>query len=212
MSRHHKGKVIICLHGGGWTSGTPYNPNFEGIESFNDKGYEVYAPTYPLVSDDPDKPYTPFPGVLWYIQKEINKFRDYKEVTLLGTSAGATYAAMTAIHYSSYEQHRTPDKLALLYGYYDFTDTVGLSPEVVRRFNLLMPTQDYGYRHRVSPVTNASALDENGVDVTIFHGNKDKVIDPIQSEWLSDKLDNVTFVRYDGGHGTKVVDLYAPFI
>lgn len=212
MSRHHKGKVIICLHGGGWTKGTPYNRNFEGIESFVDKGYEVYAPTYPLVSDDPDKPYTPFPGVLWYIQKEINKFKDYKEVTLLGTSAGATYAALTAIHYTNYTSQRTPDKLALLYGYYDFTDTSVLSYEVARRFNLLMPSEDYMYRRRISPTTNAEKLDSAGVDVRIFHGNNDDVIDPYESFRLAGLLDKVTYVKYDGGHGTRVVDLYAPFI
>ena len=84
--------VIIYFHGGGFTSGSKYDPHMVEIaESFAKKGYTFVSVNYSLYPD------TKFPSYLIEAAKAVRFACDYLKIKhpfIAGTSAGAYIAIM----------------------------------------------------------------------------------------------------------------------
>lgn len=207
--RFYKAKknAVICVHGGGWVGGSPNNPNFKDIELFTEAGLDVYAIDYQLAT--PEKP--SFPIVLWNIQWNINNIRasgQYDKIILLGSSAGATIAALSTINYTkkNHPDHQPADALALYYGLYDFTTAeADLSPEVYQMFRTFMgPWADNtDYLKRVSPV-NSMPMRVKEMPVLLSHGRQDTTINVSQTYNLYPVFKNAVASYPDMPHAYSV--------
>ena len=201
IEREHTPKNIglVCVHGGGWVRGSPYNKNFEGIE---DLRYNVYAPEYTLAT--PEK--RSYPGVMWDIQRAmIYAAQRNEEVYLLGTSAGATLALLTAIRYIRIDYPVKPSGLILMYGFYDFEDTSSLSPEVEDMF--------YTFIGNKSAAAKANPMNEldiiKDLPVLLVHGTRDTVINSSEADKFIKNRPDTYYRIMDSGHGIPVREIKA---
>ena len=85
-------KTVICIHGGGWTHGTPEEN--EKICKYLEKDYNIFNIKYSLIPK----------GTIWDAQKDVDKaVRNIggDNVSLLGISAGGTMACMCSVRVKS---------------------------------------------------------------------------------------------------------------
>ncbi|RFS21723.1 alpha/beta hydrolase [Chitinophaga silvatica] len=224
-SHDAKTKIIVYLHGGGWTGGDKKELPKQLINELVGKmHYGVVSMNYRLIRDGKNVYPAQLDDIrkaLSFISSKAERFQfDGSQFALIGGSAGAYLALQYAYAYDSLRQIKT---VADLWGPTDFTDkkirqeNKEADEKVVR---LLGGETDPGAKlaYAASPFHQLSA--KNGVPTLIFHGEEDPLVDISQSVKLYDKLTSlqipVQFEKYPGEkHGVSplaALDVFSKLI
>ena len=197
-------KLIVYLHGGGWTGGDKKELPAQLISELTGKRhYGVISMNYRLIRDGKNV----YPAQLDDIRKALafisSKAKKYQfdgtQFALIGGSAGAYLALQYAYAYDSLRQVKT---VIDLWGPTDFTDkkvrqeNKDADEKVVRLLGVADPAARLAYD--ASPYHQLSAA--NGVPTLLFHGDEDPLVHVSQSEKLYAKLTSLhiptRFERY----------------
>lgn len=185
-------KVIIYIHGGGWSKGDKSEFPKQLIEELVGKrGYVVASMNYRLVKDSINR----FPAqiedvkkLIEFISKNAKKY-DYNgnEYALMGGSAGGHLAMLYAYGYDDKKQVKT---VVDLWGPTDLTDKA-VRPDGSDADKIVI--HFLGEKDVNAPITKeASPLwrltEATAVPTILFHGGKDPLVDVSQAKKLYNKL------------------------
>ncbi|HRO45176.1 glycerophosphodiester phosphodiesterase family protein [Agriterribacter sp.] len=185
-------RVIVYIHGGGWTRGDKDEFPGQLIEELVGKrGYLVVSMNYRLVKNGQDR----FPAqiedvqkALEFISKNAGKYKyNGNEYALMGGSAGAHLAMLYAYGYDNAKQVKT---VIDLWGPTDFTDK-SVRPDgsdadkTVINF-LGEKDENAQVAKDASPAYRLTK--ETGVPTILFHGGEDPLVNVSQAQNLYQKL------------------------
>ncbi|MBS1749745.1 MAG: alpha/beta hydrolase fold domain-containing protein [Bacteroidetes bacterium] len=185
-------KVIIYIHGGGWSRGDKSEFPKQLIDELAGKrGYVVASMNYRLVKDTLNR----FPAqiedvkkLIAFISKNAKKY-DYNgnEYALMGGSAGGHLAMLYAYGYDDKKQVKT---VVDLWGPTDFTDK-SIRPDGSDADNIVI--RFLGEKDVNAQITkDASPLwhlsETTAVPTILFHGGKDPLVDVSQAKKLYNRL------------------------
>ena len=204
-----KTKIIILIHGGGWTSGDK-----SGMQDFvnffleNHPDHAIVNMNYVLAA--PFGP-TAFPNQYLNIEAVINQITEQQEELqvlpefgLLGASAGAQLAMM---YDYTYDTEDIVKFVVDIVGPSDFTDPFFTQdPGFPLLLNLLVDLSQFPAGTDLV-VANSPALVANSTSspTLLFYGNEDPLVPLTNGEVLDNELEELgiphEFTVYDGGHG-----------
>jgi acetyl esterase/lipase len=203
-------KVIVLIHGGGWTEGDKDDMNnFVALMQREHPNHAIVNVNYVLASVAPMVPAFPnqfldIEAVLQKITSEQEDLQILPEFGLIGTSAGAHLALMYDFVYDTTDQVKF---VANIVGPTDFTDPFYANdPNFEIAFSLLVDESQYpegtNYAEATSPVHQAST---SSSPAALFYGNQDPLV-PLSNgvsldAALSDSQITHSFTTYNGGHG-----------
>lgn len=185
-------KVVVYIHGGGWTRGDKSEFPKQMIEELvGERGYIVASVNYRLVKDGKDR----FPAqiedikkVLEFISKNAGKYGyNGNEFALMGGSAGAHLAMLYAYGYDEAKQVKT---VIDLWGPTDLTDK-NVRPDgsdadkIVINF-LGEADPNAAISKEASPLLHLTQT--SGVPTILFHGGQDPLVNVSQAKKLYEKL------------------------
>ncbi|MCF6297347.1 MAG: alpha/beta hydrolase [Flavobacteriaceae bacterium] len=204
-SRSLNTKIMILIHGGGWSSGdkNSMNPYKDIIlQDFSDVA--VVNINYRL-SDKDNSPYPmqldDITAVVNYIAEKRNYYIISDEIGFTGTSAGAHLSLLWSY---AFDTKNKTKMVCSIVGPTNFTDPAYLEdpnfPLLISQFSLNPTTS---YLEEISPYHNVTS---SSPPTILFYGGKDLLIPTTQGIALRDKLNEfgVTheFTLYpDEGHG-----------
>lgn len=185
-------KVIVYIHGGGWTKGDKSEFPRQLVEELVGKrGYIVVTMNYRLVKDGNNR----FPAQIEDVKRLLKLLTENagrygyngNEFALMGGSAGAHLAMLYAYGYDEKKQVKT---VIDLWGPTDFTDK-SVRPDGSDADNIVI--NFLGEKDENAPIAkDASPLlrlnKETAVPTIIFHGAKDELVKPGQARRLYEKL------------------------
>lgn len=185
-------KVIVYIHGGGWTKGDKSEFPRQLVEELVGKrGYIVVTMNYRLVKDGNNR----FPAQIEDVERLLKLLTENagrygyngNEFALMGGSAGAHLAMLYAYGYDEKKQVKT---VIDLWGPTDFTDK-SVRPDGSDADNIVI--NFLGEKDENAPIAkDASPLlrlnKETAVPTIIFHGAKDELVKPGQARRLYEKL------------------------
>lgn len=203
-----KTKVIILIHGGGWTAGDKSDMNdFIQFIQQSHPDHAIVNMNYILANVT-----TPaFPNQFLDLQKVIDKIKQEKnelqiapEFGLIGTSAGAHIALQYDYVYDLQDDVKM---VCDIVGPTDFTDPFYASdPAFSILFSLLVDESAYpigtNLMEEVSPALRVSAMSSPTI---LFYGDADPLVPLSNGQSLQAALSNSgvshSFTIYEGGHG-----------
>ena len=185
-------KVIVYIHGGGWSGGDKSEFPKQLIEELAGKrGYVVVSMNYRLVKDNTNR----FPAqiedvkkLVAFISKNAKRYEyNGNEYTLMGGSAGGHLAMLYAYGYDEKKQVKT---VVDLWGPTDLTDKA-VRPDGSDADNIVI--RFLGEKDVNAQITkDASPLwhltKETAVPTILFHGGKDPLVNVSQAKNLYQKL------------------------
>lgn len=185
-------KVIIYIHGGGWSRGDKSEFPKQLIEELSGKrGYVVVSMNYRLVKDNANR----FPAqiedvkkLVAFISKNAKRYEyNGNEYALMGGSAGGHLAMLYAYGYDEKKQVKT---VVDLWGPTDLTDKA-VRPDGSDADNIVI--RFLGEKDVNAQITkDASPLwhltKETAVPTILFHGGKDPLVNVSQAKNLYQKL------------------------
>jgi acetyl esterase/lipase len=185
-------KVIIYIHGGGWSGGDKSEFPKQLIEELAGKrGYVVVSMNYRLVKDNSNR----FPAqiedvkkLVAFISKNAKRYEyNGNEYALMGGSAGGHLAMLYAYGYDEKKQVKT---VVDLWGPTDLTDKA-VRPDGSDADNTVI--RFLGEKDVNAQITkDASPLwhltKETAVPTILFHGGKDPLVNVSQAKNLYQKL------------------------
>ena len=181
-----KDGVLIFVHGGGWVYSPPVlpAPSTKGLpELAQELQYDYATLTYPLATDT----YYSFPEAHRSVVSQLKSLRkQYKNVYVIGSSAGANIVALAAI-----EDPTSMDKAALYYGVYDL-------PAMDSEFNAK-------YSNKYTPDLYAASpahLPRITIKYHLWHGTKDTLVPYSQSV----NYDYAKTTLVDAPHGFTLME------
>lgn len=204
-------KVMIMIHGGGWSTGDKTElsiyvdtmkkrlPDY-AIININYRLAVNATTTFPTQEND-------VKAALDYIYSKRNEFQISDKYVLLGVSAGSHLALLQAYKYPS------PVKIKAVVDFFGPTDMTAMYNDpasafvppssIAQLFNGATPTSNPIVYSQSSPITFANA---QAVPTIILHGGTDPLVKVTQATTLRDKLIsfNITqqYVFYPTqGHG-----------
>ncbi|WP_343745594.1 glycerophosphodiester phosphodiesterase family protein [Chitinophaga sp.] len=190
---HHAGtKIIVYLHGGGWTGGDkkefPKQLIDElagklhyGVVSMNYRLVRDHQNTYPAQLDDIKK-------ALAFISSKSGKLSfDGSQFALIGGSAGAYLAMQYAYACDSSHQIKT---VVDLWGPTDFTDkkTRQENKDADEKVARLLGEPDPAAKIAFDASPYHQLTKASGVPTILFHGGQDPLVDVSQAKKLHKKL------------------------
>ena len=186
-------KVLIMIHGGGWSTGdkselTVYVDTMKkrlpdyAIININYRLAVNATSTFPTQEND-------VKAALNFIYSKRNEFKISDKYVLLGVSAGAHLALLQAYKYTN------PVKIKAVVDFFGPTDMAALYNDpasvfappssIAQLFNGATPTSNPMIYSQSSPITFANA---QAVPTIILHGGTDPVVKVTQATALRDKL------------------------
>ncbi len=206
-----KTKVIIIVHGGGWTAGDKSEMNgfVETIQQYQ-PNHAIVNINYVLASSTP--PIIPaFPNQFLDLKAVIDQLISQKEELsilpefgLIGASAGAHISLM---YDYVYDTHDVVKMVCDVVGPTNFTDPFYAdNPLFGIALSALVDEGAYplgtNYAEATSPALQVS---NNSSPSILFYGNQDPLVPLTNGEILNENLSNASitnsFTVYDGGHG-----------
>lgn len=206
-----KTKIIILIHGGGWTAGDKsemenfveliqvYHPDL-AIVNMN---YVLASTTLPFIPAFPNQ-FLDVGAVVNQITSQNEDLQVLPEFGLIGTSAGAHISLMYDF---VYDTHDVVKMVADIVGPTNFTDPFYAdNPLFGLALNALVDESSYpfgtNYAEATSPALQVSNISSPSI---LFYGNQDLLVPLTNGELLNDNLSNASitnsFTVYDGGHG-----------
>ncbi len=221
-----KTKVVILVHGGGWTSGDKAD-----MESFIES-IQLFLPSHAIVNinyvlGDTNPPFIPaFPNQFLDVGLVINQLTVQKEdlhilpeFGLIGTSAGAHISLM---YDSVYDTNDVVKMVADIVGPTNFTDPFySANPLFNLALDALIDENAYPSGTNYAEVTSPALQVSSDTSPTIlFYGNQDPLVPLSNGDLLKAKLSEASvtnsYTIYDGGHGdwdeASLVDLQLQLI
>lgn len=205
-------KVIILIHGGGWTSGD--KADFSSmIDTLKKRlpAYAIFNINYRLSAN----PLNIFPTQEMDVKKAVEyiygRSAEYNisgKYVLMGASAGGHLAMLQAYKYNS------PVKAKAVVSFFGPSDLTGMYNNPVGGNPLLSlalagaigvtPAQNQDMYTNSSPVTFISS--STAMPTILLHGGVDPLVDPSQSVMVQNKLNTAGIVNQyvfypSGGHG-----------
>jgi acetyl esterase/lipase len=202
-------KVLFMIHGGSWSGGdkTGFKPYIDSLRNHL-PDYAYVNINYRLASASQNK----FPAQENDVKKALstvlNKADEYKishDVVLLGASAGAHLALLQAYKYSE------PVKVKAVVSFFGPSDfnymyDNPVFPQVPQLLELLLggtPVNNAVAYHQSSPIIYVTP---QSCPTLLFHGGRDPLVNPRQSELLKAKLEkegvtNKLIIYANEGHG-----------
>ena len=186
-------KVLIMIHGGGWSTGdkselTVYVDTMKkrlpdyAIININYRLSINATTTFPTQEND-------VKAALDYVYSKRNEFQISDKYVLLGVSAGSHLALLQAYKYAS------PVKIKAAVNFFGPTDMTAMYNDpasifappssISQLFNGATPTSNPMIYSQSSPITFANA---QAVPTIILHGGTDPVVKVTQATTLRDKL------------------------
>ena len=229
-----KTKVIILVHGGGWTGGDKSEmENFVSLIQQFQPNHAIVNINYVLAYTNP--PFTPaFPNQFLDVGLVIDQLILQKEnlhvlpeFGLIGTSAGAHISLM---YDYVYDVHDVVKMVCDIVGPTDFTDSFYAdNPLFNILLNVLVDESAYPFGTNYAEITSPALQVSNSSSPSIlFYGNQDPLVPLSNGELLEDNLSKASidhsFTVYEGGHGdwneaslldlqiqlTSFIDTYLP--
>ena len=214
-------KVLIMIHGGGWSTGdkselTVYVDTMKkrlpdyAIININYRLVVNTINTFPTQEND-------VKAALDFIYSKRNEFKISDKYVLLGVSAGAHLALLQAYKYTS------PVKIKAVVDFFGPTDMAAMYNDpasifappssISQLFNGVTPASNPMVYSQSSPITFANA---QAVPTIILHGGADPLVKVTQATTLRDKLISFNianqYVFYPTlGHGWAGADLTDSF-
>jgi len=190
-------KVLILVHGGGWTIGD--KSEFTGyIPAIKQKlpGYALVNINYRLNQG----PANPFPAqendvkaAVSFVHSKRAEYKISEKFVLLGTSAGGHLALLHAYKYNA------PVKIKAAVSFFGPTDMVALYNAQSSAFQSALqtllggtPTGNPSMYQQSSPIQFAT---NQSPPTILLHGGADFVVPPAQSETLKNKLQSLGVVN-----------------
>ena len=186
-------KVLIMIHGGGWSTGdkselTVYVDTMKkrlpdyAIININYRLAVNTSTTFPTQEND-------VKAAIDYIYSKRNEFQISDKYVLLGVSAGSHLALLQAYKYAN------PVKIKAVVDFFGPTDMAAMYNDpasafappssIAQLFNGATPTSNPMIYSQSSPITFASA---QAVPTIILHGGADPLVKVSQATTLRDKL------------------------
>lgn len=207
-------KVMLLVHGGGWTSGDKNDPLFlPFVDSIRRRlpEYAVFNINYRLAAP----PVNLFPAqemdiksATEFIYSRRNEYGISDKFVFVGASAGAHLAMLQAYKYNS------PVKAKAVVSFFGPTDLLNMYNNPVGGNTLISltlaqtigktPSQDPLIYTSSSPINFVTA--GSAMPTILLHGGLDPLVNPLQSEVLKTKLTSAgiasQYVLYPAaGHG-----------
>jgi len=214
-----KTKVIMLIHGGGWTSGDKSDMNdFIQFIQQSHPDHAIVNMNYVLA----DLTTAAFPHQFLDVQRVIEKLKQEKnelqilpEFALIGTSAGAHIALQYDYVYDISDDVKM---VCDIVGPSDFTDPFfSEDPAFNILLSLLIDESAYpagtNFVEEVSPAIRVSSMTSPSI---LFYGDADPLVPLTNGQRLQTALSNAgvthSFTIYEGGHGddwseTNILDL-----
>ncbi|PKA84565.1 acetyl esterase/lipase [Ulvibacter sp. MAR_2010_11] len=203
-----KTKVIVLIHGGGWTGGDKTDmQEFIPILQQSHPKHAIVNMNYILATTT----IPAFPNQFLDVERVIDKLTAESESLqilpqfgLIGTSAGAHLA----LQYDYvYDTNNRVKMVCDIVGATDFTDPFyAENPNFQVALGLLVDESAYpngaNYAELISPALQVSAASSPSI---LFYGNEDPLVPLTNGQTLQTALSNAqithSFSVYDGGHG-----------
>ncbi|HEX9979035.1 MAG TPA: alpha/beta hydrolase [Flavobacterium sp.] len=210
-------KVIILVHGGGWSGGSKADFNYViPTLKLNFPEHAIVNMNYRLgTTSSPG-----FPKQIQDIEKLVQHLKnsDYsisEDYAFIGASAGAHLSMLYAYHYDPGHDVKA---VASIVGPTDFTDPV-YTGNPLYQYGLLPLVGNVNYQQNpevfieVSPATHVSAQSPATI---MFYGGQDPLVPATQAPRLKEKLDqfgvyNEMYIYANGGHGNWDIQTMADF-
>lgn len=212
-NRNNDTKILILVHGGGWTSGDKSDMNgfkdfirqelpHMAIVNINYRLADANNNPYPMQIDD----ITSIVNYLKSIQDDYVFSDDYG---FIGVSAGAHLSLLWSY---AFDDENNAKMVCSIVGPTNFTDPAYLnntSPEVQALMDLYGVDASTGFLEEVSPYHRATA---ESAPTILFYGGQDPLIPTTQGTDMRDKLNQLgvinEFTLYpDAGHGWAGLEL-----
>lgn len=205
-------KVIIYLHGSGWTGGD--KDEFPGMmidELVGKRKYILVSANYRLIKEGRNR----FPSqmedirkLLSYLAQNAEKYHySNKEFALMGGSAGAYLAMLYAYGYDSLKQVKA---VVDFWGPTDLADRSVLdeNKEAEAKVVNLLGTDNPAAKIRFTASPFYRVTPETGVPTLLFHGGKDPLVHVSQADKMYRKLKELNIPSQyeyypDEQHGMK---------
>jgi acetyl esterase/lipase len=194
-SNYDSAKVIVYLHGSGWTGGDKNEfPELMIDELVGKRRYVLVSANYRLIKDGKNR----FPSqmedvkkLFAFITRSAEKYNlNSKSFALMGGSAGAYLAMLYAYGYDSLKQVKT---VVDFWGPTDLADQAVLSEnkEAEAKVVNLLGTSDPNAKIRFEASPYYRVTKETGVPTILFHGGKDPLVHVSQADKMFKKLQSL---------------------
>ena len=212
-NRTEETKVMILIHGGGWTSGDKSDMNsFRDYILQNLSDIAVVNMNYRLANETTDAYPTQINDITSVVDFLKNKQSEYvisDDLGFIGTSAGAHLALLWSYAFDSNNQ---TDMVCSVVGPTNFTDPAYLentNPILQEMLDLFGVDATTAFLEEVSPYHQAS---NTSPPTILFYGGQDPLIPTTQGTAMRDKLQELgvihDFTLYENaGHGWTGLDL-----
>ncbi|MDX1774470.1 acetyl esterase/lipase [Oceanihabitans sediminis] len=212
-NRTEETKVMILIHGGGWTSGDKSDMNsFRDYILQNLTDIAVVNMNYRLANETTDAYPTQINDITSVVDFLQNKQSEYvisDDIGFIGTSAGAHLALLWSYAFDSNNQ---TDMVCSVVGPTNFTDPAYLentNPILQEMLDLFGVDATTAFLEEVSPYHQAS---NTSPPTILFYGGQDPLIPTTQGTAMRDKLQELgvihDFTLYENaGHGWTGLDL-----
>lgn len=206
-NRTEETKVIIIIHGGGWTSGNKTEMNsFKDYILQNIPDIAVVNMNYRL-ADDTTQAYptqiNDITTVVDYLKTRKNQYVISNDIGFVGASAGAHLSMLWSYAFDTDNQTKM---VCSIVGPANFTDSAYLNstdPELQAILNVFSIDTSTAFLEEVSPYHQVTA---DAPPTILFYGGQDPLIPTTQGTDLRDKLEDLgvvyNFTLYENeGHG-----------
>ena len=212
-NRNSSTKIMILVHGGGWSSGdkSEMNPIKDLIRS-DFPNLAIANINYKL-ADENNKPYPmqieDITSIINYLKDNKSKYTISEDLGFIGTSAGAHLSLLWSY---AFDTSNRVNMVCSIVGPTNFTDPAYLnntSPELQEMLDLYGENTDLDFLEEASPfhqVTSAAP------PTILFYGGQDPLIPTTQGTDLRDKLQDLgvthEFTLYENaGYGWVGLEL-----
>jgi len=206
-------KIIILVHGGGWSSGdkSDMDPIKDLLRS-DFPNVAVANINYKL-ADENNKPYPmqieDITSIINYLKENKAKYTISEDIGFIGTSAGAHLSLLWSY---AFDTNNKVNMVCSIVGPTNFTDPAYLnntSPDLQALLNLYGENATTSFLEEVSPYHQATAASPPTI---LFYGGQDPLIPTTQGTDMRDKLQSLgvthEFTLYpEAGHGWVGLEL-----
>lgn len=188
--------LLVFIHGGGWRSGERADYLIYLVD-FAKRGYITATVSYRLLKD------SPYPGCVedirdavdWFYENGENYGYDPNRIALIGGSAGAHLALMTAYEWGDTQTKTDSIKIPginyRIKAVVDIYGPVDLTTEYARNQSLVTSFIAHSYEDSPELYKEASPiqyLDKSDPPTMILHGTSDDLVPISQSDSLKSRL------------------------
>lgn len=206
-NRNSSTKIIILVHGGGWSSGDKSDMNSIKDLLRSDFPNVAIANINYKLADENNKPYPmqieDITSIINYLKENKTKYTISEDLGFIGISAGAHLSLLWSY---GFDTNNKVNMVCSIVGPTNFTDPAYLnntSPELQELLDLYGINTDLAFLEEASPYHQVTAT---APPTILFYGGQDPLIPTTQGTDLRDKLESLgvinEFTLYENaGHG-----------